>query len=392
MSNKLKILVCVLIFFGLTYATWKRALGSTRIKTNIITYRLAAKRILTGVNLYTYRAGEPEMGMYSMYTYPPLFAILFLPLSLMPYAVSVFTWFIMNFLFLFMSLYLVLKSLKLLDQRFTSFFILIFISNAGAYASTLTGGQINILILFLLSLVFYLYIQEKKILTGMILALAVTIKVTPILFIGYFLIKQEFKILFYFTLGFILFFFLIPSAVLGWDKNLDLLSQWFQGMVLTMNLTAFYEIRSSDQSLYVYLRRLGRVFTWFPIKIVWWRISLAILALTSFFVLKSSKDKSLLLILKHFALFSCLLLLLSKASNHGHFCIWLFPQLFLLILLFSTYYSRKLLVFYILHIVLALIYYSISQWRDYGFLFAANIVLLLTLFLTPETFEIKSHS
>ena len=389
MSNKLKILLCILIFFGLAYFTWYRAFGSTRIKTNIITYRLAAKRILTGINLYAYRAGEPEMGMYSMYVYPPLCAILFLPFALMPYAVSVYGWFVLNFLFLFMSLYLILKSLKLLDQSFISFFILIFISNIGAYSSTLTGGQINILILFLLSSVFYFYTQGQKFLPGIILALAVAIKVTPLLFVGYLLIKREFKILVYFTLGFLLFFFLIPSAVLGWERNLDFLSQWFHGMVLTMDLTAFHEIRSSDQSLHVYLRRLGNVFPGFPVKIVWYSMSLSILAFTSLFILRSSRENSLLLTLKHFALFSCLILLLSKASNHGHFCIWLFPQLFLLILLLSGYYSKKLLIFYLGHIILALIYYSIHPWRSYGFLCAANLVLLVTLFLTPSVFETK---
>ena len=116
-------------------------------------------------------------------------------------------------------------------------------------------------------------------------------------------------------------------------------------------------------------------------------ISLSILAFTSFFILRSPKDNSLLSILRRFAIFFCLMLLLSKASNHGHFCIWLFPQLFLISLLSSVYYSKKLLVFYISHIILALMYYLIHPWRNYGFLFMANIVLLLGLFLTTPTFE-----
>ncbi len=388
-NNKFKILLCILIFSILAYFTWHRAIGSSRMKTNIITYRLAAKRVLTGTNIYSYKEGDPEMGMYSMYVYPPLFAILFVPFALMPFVVSVFSWFFLNFCFFFLSLYLVLKKLKLLDHTLPSFFILAFLSNVGAYSSSLSNAQVNVVILFCLSLVYYFYLDNKKFLSGLLLALGVAIKLTPLLFVVYFLIKREFKILIYFSIGIFLFFFAIPSAVFGWENNTNLLSQWFHGVPLTMGLTAFHEIHSSDQSLYVYLRRLARVFPALPVNIAWQVISSLVLAIISFFVFKSSKNNSPLVILKHFSLFACLMLFISKASNHGHFCVWLFPQLFLLILLFSRYYNKKLLVFYASHIILALMYYTIHSWRIYGFLFMANVVLIIGLLLTPTSFEMK---
>jgi alpha-1,2-mannosyltransferase len=104
----------------------------------------------------------------------------------------------------------------------------------------LSHGNINIFILFLVMASLYAFTRGKDTLCGLLLALAIACKVTPALFLVYFLWKGSWRVLIAAGVGLVLFFFVVPSLafaiqeeglVAGWIENWEALRSWYQGMV-----------------------------------------------------------------------------------------------------------------------------------------------------------------
>jgi alpha-1,2-mannosyltransferase len=104
----------------------------------------------------------------------------------------------------------------------------------------LSHGNINIFILFLVMASLYSFTRGKDTLCGLLLALAIACKVTPALFLVYFLWKGSWRVLLAAGVGLVLFFFVVPSLVFagqegglvaGWNENWEALRSWYGGMV-----------------------------------------------------------------------------------------------------------------------------------------------------------------
>ncbi len=104
----------------------------------------------------------------------------------------------------------------------------------------LTHGNINIFILFLVMASLYSFSRGRSLFSGLLLALAIACKVTPALFVIYFLWKRGWGVLVGTAIGLVLFFLLVPSVffavqkgslVDGWDANWDALTSWKKGMI-----------------------------------------------------------------------------------------------------------------------------------------------------------------
>ncbi len=96
----------------------------------------------------------------------------------------------------------------------------------------LTHGNVNLFILFLLAGGLYAYCRGRDVLAGLVLALAIACKITPALFIPYFVWKRAGKTLAGCAAGLVLFFGLIPGLFLGMEKNLHYLTCWVDNMVM----------------------------------------------------------------------------------------------------------------------------------------------------------------
>ena len=93
-------------------------------------------------------------------------------------------------------------------------------------------GQSNLLVLFLCTLSTYLFEKDKPYLSGIAIAAAIAVKITPALFLLYFLYRRGWKV-FYGTLaGFALFFFLIPSLFFGFERNLNFFRDFINLVIL----------------------------------------------------------------------------------------------------------------------------------------------------------------
>src|SRR5262245_31591427 len=113
----------------------------------------------------------------------------------------------------------------------------------------LSHGNVNIFILFLVMAALYAFSRGKDLASGLLLALAIACKVTPALFVVYFLWKRAWRVLAGCGLGLALFFFVIPAAVLGWDQNKDLLASWVDQMVTPYLVGGVITSEHPNQSL-----------------------------------------------------------------------------------------------------------------------------------------------
>jgi hypothetical protein len=102
----------------------------------------------------------------------------------------------------------------------------------------LVMAQANLLVLFLVLLSMSIWFKGRDFLAGIIMAMAIDIKVTPIFFVIYFIAKKSWKSVLGIVIGIVLFAFLIPTAILGYEKNSRWHREWFERL-LEPNWMAF---------------------------------------------------------------------------------------------------------------------------------------------------------
>lgn len=164
---------------------------------------------------------ESLKGNVGTYIYPPLFAFLLIPLGLLSYptAATIFT--ILNFLCLLASLFLITKFISFKNTFVILFFTLII--NYRYLESHVSNNQVAFILILLILLSLYI---KNDLLAGILLSLAILIKLTPAIFLFYFLYKRQFKRVGY-TLLFALIWTLVPSLY-SHEYNLHSLNNWYE--------------------------------------------------------------------------------------------------------------------------------------------------------------------
>ncbi len=95
----------------------------------------------------------------------------------------------------------------------------------------LSHGNVNLFIAFVVLGALALFTARRDFAAGVVLALAIACKVTPALFLPYFVWKRAWRAVAGALAGLALWLAIVPGAVLGWDRNADLLASWFDTMV-----------------------------------------------------------------------------------------------------------------------------------------------------------------
>src|SRR5262249_35204365 len=91
---------------------------------------------------------------------------------------------------------------------------------------------------------------------GVLLGLAIACKVTPALFLPYFLWKRSWKVLAGAAVGLALFLFVVPSCFLGWNDNLTQLTGWVNNMIVPYTVHGVVTPEHNNQSLPGLLQRM----------------------------------------------------------------------------------------------------------------------------------------
>jgi hypothetical protein len=95
----------------------------------------------------------------------------------------------------------------------------------------LVHGNVNLFILLTVVSCLYAYRRGWDMIAGLSLALGIACKITPVLFLPYFVWKRSWKTLAASAIGLVLYLVVIPSLYFGWERNLDNLAGWYDGMI-----------------------------------------------------------------------------------------------------------------------------------------------------------------
>jgi hypothetical protein len=197
--------------------------------------------------------------IYERFTYPnpPIMALMLRPLAELPPLAGALIWFYMKVALAALSLAGIVRMIATDDEPFPPWAIgLGVVLSLRPVLGDLSHGNVNLLILFLVVATLFAYSSEWDFTAGVILALAIACKVTPALFVGYFLWKRSWRCLIGCGVGLALFFVIIPGALLGWLENLEFLSSWIKNMITPFVVGGVVTSDHPNQSLPGLISRL----------------------------------------------------------------------------------------------------------------------------------------
>jgi hypothetical protein len=177
---------------------------------------------------------QDGVDIWAKYAYPnpPMMALILLPIEQLPPLTGAILWFCLKAA---MAVLAILVVSSMLDAGETPFPTLGKAIAVGLSLRPIEGdlvhGNVNLFILLLLALSLSAYCRRKDTLAGILLGLSIACKVTPGLFILYFLWKRAWKTLLGTALGLGVFVLLVPALALGWAENLTYLQSWHRQMV-----------------------------------------------------------------------------------------------------------------------------------------------------------------
>lgn len=176
------------------------------------------------------------------YIYPPTFAFLLLAVSWLSYPSASILFFLLNFIALVFSIFLIMKNLNPAKKYLILFLSLIL--NFRFLENHSNNNQVSFL---LLALVLYSIWTKNDLASGILLSLAIVIKLTPGIFLLYFFYKKEFKRI-GLTFLFLVVWVFLPFS-LGFDYNLNLLIDWIDMVLRNFMQNPEFRAWKNNQSL-----------------------------------------------------------------------------------------------------------------------------------------------
>jgi hypothetical protein len=179
--------------------------------------------------VYYYEMGQQvfaELGPVVGFYYSPLFALSLAPLGAMDLDGAVIVW--------GMVMVLTTAGLGILSYRTAppesrvtiAGFILLFLTSFPVLHN-FKWGQVSVLLVLLIVASLVAYERNRVVASAILLALAVSIKYYPIIFIVYFIIHRDWKFVATFAVSLIMLVFTIPAVVLGPGETAEFLKQLF---------------------------------------------------------------------------------------------------------------------------------------------------------------------
>jgi alpha-1,2-mannosyltransferase len=204
--------------------------------------------------LLSLEAGEDISGRYS-YPNPPMMAVLLYPLAklgqLHPLAAAL-TWFYLKVALTLLVFRWVFRLVAEAGRPFPAWAqALTVLLSIRPIVGDLQHGNVNLFILFLVVAALTAFSRKRDFLAGLVLALAIACKLTPALFIPYFLWKRAWRCLAGCVVGVILFLCpgVVPGGLLGFEENQQQLTSWYREIVCPYLIDNKVDAKYSNQSL-----------------------------------------------------------------------------------------------------------------------------------------------
>ena len=197
-GSKLIVLLLVVGFIGFAWQAIRPLVFNTDMY-DFNSYYVAAYATQKGLDPYNDEtlgllAQELNIPKVTEYNYPPFNTLLFLPLSFLPYPAAVLAWRILNLALVVLAVWLIYKTLALPLGATTVLVIGLIVFSYDPLIYNLAIGQINLVILLLITGAAYAWVRQRQVLAGVLLALAASIKIAPAILFIYFLWKGGLKL------------------------------------------------------------------------------------------------------------------------------------------------------------------------------------------------------
>ncbi|MEU7527821.1 glycosyltransferase 87 family protein [Saccharothrix sp. NPDC042600] len=278
-------------------------------------YRVGGRAWLEGVRLYAEGFPKPLDGPALPFTYPPIAAFLFSLLALVPWPAAVLVWTVVGLGLLTAVCVVTAQHLHgrvekavMLGLAFASGSLLL-----EPVRATLDFGQINLLLMGLVALDCLL--PKTRWPRGLLIGFAAAIKLTPAVFVLFFLPRKRIRPVVTAFLSFV-GFGLVGFAVAPTDTK----QYWLESLLDPGRVGGLAYV--GNQSLRGVVHRLG--FTGFTETAVWGLLSLAVVVLVWFAVRRAQDDVSALLAVAVGGL-------LVSPVSWSHHWVWVVPGLLLLV-------------------------------------------------------------
>ena len=194
----------------------------TRNLIDFPVYYSAGQSLLQGrTDLY---AADFARGPVMDYRYPPLFLVALLPLWLLPYSVAAYLWYLASIVEIAGCIWVVSRFVDPTGSR-TKVLLVSTLIVAQYFVMILHYGNAHLLTVFLMFVSVYLVFIKRNWAGALLMALAITIKLVPILLLPYFALKRKWKFLGLVGL-LVVALNLAPTAYFGLSRNTDLLKSW----------------------------------------------------------------------------------------------------------------------------------------------------------------------
>jgi len=192
-------------------------------------FYLAAEELRLGTNPYN---GPHMFGMW--YYYSPLFASVLAPLTLFPVQVLKVLWMLLGFVMLNRIYVLLRRFLNVgYSSRETWFLIALAFISYHAVFMNLLYGQLTILMFWCCLEGIYRMKESQYIAGGLSFALGINIKILPVFFFWYFVLKRNLKAFFMISAG-IAVLILIPYLYLSAGYHTQIMKDWL-GLLNPLN-------------------------------------------------------------------------------------------------------------------------------------------------------------
>jgi alpha-1,2-mannosyltransferase len=220
----LGLLVIILLVTSLQYAAKvaKPAEHGRQTRSAFLRWRAMILDVFAGANPYI---GKNE------YPNPPVMAIILRPFAELPPIAGAMGWFfakvLMAVLAALWTFRLVSGDSPLADGIKATAIVLAL----PAVTGDLSHNNVNIFILFLIASCLELYRRGRDSASGLVLGLAIACKVTPLLLLAFFGWKRAWRVVAACLVGLVLWLAVVPGATFGWERNNQLLTDWYKLMI-----------------------------------------------------------------------------------------------------------------------------------------------------------------
>jgi hypothetical protein len=244
------LLVALLLFFAVCSLKYSDKVLDTTERENRSAFLRWRDQILEldqGVNIWE---------KYS-YPNPPIMVLLLKPLALLPAYVGSMTFYWLKVAMALLAIHLVFRLLETQGLAAPTWVrALAVLLTLRPIEGDLSHGNINLFILLVCVVGLVCFRQRRDLAAGGCIALAIACKVTPALFLPYFLWKRSWTVVAGCALGLVVFFWLLPGLCLGFESNHQYLASWYQAMIKPFAIDGAVTTEHQNQSLPGLLHRL----------------------------------------------------------------------------------------------------------------------------------------